>query len=244
MRPTKSQYLKWPFWLCLTAAITCLTACDNTAPQTANAHQKSTKKNSGKSSFQHFQSLEDQHDHEEDQKDDNQAQSWPISKSTAKIKQVSKHIKRDILLNKELAAISNFEGNQLPYQDIIPINVETVTVKSTEILHDTNQWAFIDVRKDKDFYTTGTIPGSIHLEYKFEKAIYNGETNLTKEKIQEILKNKRGVIFFCNGPKCPRSFNASIAAVNQWGISPEKIKWYRNGAPAWDMHLLVKPFKK
>lgn len=237
MQPMMLSKFKIPLLITAIILSICLTACDQASPPKTQAQDNPDKKNTSDSTSSHD---EDQHNHKNSTKDQSQAQQWPIDQATQKIQQISKHLKRDILLNDKLAAISIFKHNQLPYQDILPIKVEAITIHNAEKLHATGQWQFIDVRKDKDYQVTGTIPGSAHLEYQFEKANYTGKTQLTQDKLLKILENKKGIVFFCNGPKCPRSYNASIVSVNHWNISSEKIKWYHQGAPSWDMHLLIK----
>ena len=60
---------------------------------------------------------------------------------------------------------------------------------------------------------------------------------LTAAKLQELLgargltKNTAKIVFFCQGPKCHRSYNAAYVAVDQWGYNPENIIWFRAGYP-------------
>jgi len=79
---------------------------------------------------------------------------------------------------------------------------------------------FIDVRKDKD-WDAGRVPGAYHLDVK--KA-------LTRESLGEIVKPDETVVFYCNGPKCHRSSKAAAMAVS-WGYT--KVKYFRDGFPAW-----------
>jgi hypothetical protein len=44
-------------------------------------------------------------------------------------------------------------------------------------------------------------------------------------------KDTAKIIFFCQGPKCHRSYNASFIAITQWGYSPDNIVWFRAGYP-------------
>ncbi len=80
--------------------------------------------------------------------------------------------------------------------------------------------AFVDLRKNSD-WEAGRIPGAIHLELK---KVFN-EAALADE-----VKKDDPVVFYCNGPKCPRSAVATEKAVS-WGYS--KAYYYRDGLPAW-----------
>ena len=124
-------------------------------------------------------------------------------------------------------------------QDIHPIGVRRVSIEEAEGLIDTGRWQVIDVRKDADIDATGTIPGSIHYEYKFEGATYTGRTQLTKEAIESILAKYEGVIIGCNGVKCPRSFNACVAIAQQWSIPATRVRWLREGVKKWRRSPLV-----
>jgi len=39
------------------------------------------------------------------------------------------------------------------------------------------------------------------------------------------------VAFFCQGPKCHRSYNASYVAVHDWGFDAAQVVWFRDGYP-------------
>lgn len=223
----------------------CHLGCGDTQPNPAKASsltplkQKKTHNNHAN----HQRQKSDLHQHPEDIKATTNLQNWPRETPNALLQQATKHFHRDHLLNPNLARMTVFRNSELPYQNITPLPVETLTLPDAERLYDQGQWQFIDVRKDDDYSETGTIPSAIHLEYQFQNASYTGKTELTGPRIKAILKEKKGVIFFCNGPKCSRSFNAAIAAVYHWGIPADRVKWFRRGAPSWDMHLLVKPDK-
>ncbi len=80
---------------------------------------------------------------------------------------------------------------------------------------------FIDVRKDSD-WDAGRIPGAIHLELK----LVFSETAL-----RAVADAAEPLVIYCNGPKCPRSSEASALAAN-WGFA--SVHYFRGGFPAWE----------
>lgn len=79
---------------------------------------------------------------------------------------------------------------------------------------------FIDVRGD-GYWHKGHIPGAIHLEIP---------TQLTPERLEQYVKPDQPVVFYCQGVRCWRSYDAIARAV-AWGF--KKIYYYREGFPAW-----------
>ena len=79
---------------------------------------------------------------------------------------------------------------------------------------------FVDVRKDSD-WEAGRIPGAEHLELK---KIFSEAT------LSEIAGKDQEIVFYCNGPKCMRSSNASAQAVS-WGFT--NVYYFRGGIPEW-----------
>lgn len=79
---------------------------------------------------------------------------------------------------------------------------------------------FVDVRKNTD-WESGRIAGAIHLELKVV---------LCEHTLGEEVKKDQKVVFYCNGPKCMRSSEATSKAV-AWGYS--NVYYFRHGFPAW-----------
>ncbi len=79
---------------------------------------------------------------------------------------------------------------------------------------------FIDVRSNSD-WDAGRIPGSEHLELK---KVY------TSASLGELVKKDEPVVIYCNGPKCMRSSDACVQAVD-WGF--KNVYYFREGYPAW-----------
>ncbi len=92
---------------------------------------------------------------------------------------------------------------------------------------------WVDTRPNS-FFKKGTVKDAVLLIYnKKGKA----ENTLTKESLDKAMTDaginpaEGTVVFFCQGPKCHRSYNASYAAVTDWGYEASKIVWFRDGYP-------------
>ena len=92
---------------------------------------------------------------------------------------------------------------------------------------------WVDTRPES-FFKKGAVRDSVLLIYnKKGKA----ENTLTKESLTKALADigttpaEATVVFFCQGPKCHRSYNASFAAVTEWGFAPDRMVWFRDGYP-------------
>ncbi len=92
---------------------------------------------------------------------------------------------------------------------------------------------WIDTRPES-FFKKGTVRGAILLPYNKTGAAGN---DMTEEKLAAAVKaagftkDTAKVAFFCQGPKCHRSYNAAYIAVTQWGYKAENVVWYRDGYP-------------
>jgi len=100
---------------------------------------------------------------------------------------------------------------------------------------------WVDTRPET-LFNRGTIRGAVLLP--FNKTGEKGNV-MTKEKLEKALSaaklsaNSARIVFFCQGPKCHRSYNAAYVCVNNYGFAPENIVWFRDGYP-----LLKKTVKK
>jgi len=83
---------------------------------------------------------------------------------------------------------------------------------------------FLDVRPLR-FLKNGKIKNTLHL--------YVDE--MTKYKLEKLVKPDEAVIFYCNGSGCPLSAKALKLAVS-YGYT--KLYYYRDGIPAWDYYKL------
>ena len=117
---------------------------------------------------------------------------------------------------------------------ILPWNAAIWDVKEavTQIKSD-EKVLWIDTRPES-FFTKGTVKNAILLPYN--KTGKKGN-DMTEETLAAAVsaagleKDTAKIIFFCQGPKCHRSYNASFIAITQWGYSPDNIVWFRAGYP-------------
>lgn len=92
---------------------------------------------------------------------------------------------------------------------------------------------WIDTRP-ATLFNRGTVRDAILLPY--DKTGEPGN-ELTRESLEASLtaknfsKTDATIVFFCQGPKCHRSYNATFVAVTQWGVPPENVVWFRSGYP-------------
>lgn len=83
-------------------------------------------------------------------------------------------------------------------------------------------------------FNKGTVRNAILLSY--DKSGEPGN-ELTKESLESALstagmsKADAKIAFFCQGPECHRSYNATFVATDKWGFAPENIIWFRSGYP-------------
>ena len=77
----------------------------------------------------------------------------------------------------------------------------------------------IDARKPFD-WERGHIDGAVHIV----------NTEMTKEKLAAVARRDQPIVFYCNGPKCYRSGDASAKAVG-WGWT--RVYWFRGGTEEW-----------
>ena len=98
-------------------------------------------------------------------------------------------------------------------------NATTIDSRKAKELFD-REVIFIDTRKLSD-WNAGRIPGAKHLDVK---------KDFTQENLKKILNYYDSFVIYCNGPKCLRSSQGTIKAV-EWGY--KKVFYYRDGFPAW-----------
>ena len=99
---------------------------------------------------------------------------------------------------------------------------------------------WVDTRPES-FFKKGTVRGAVLFPYNKKDAPDNALTEKTlATALTEagVSKDSGKIIFFCQGPKCHRSYNATFVAVTDWGYKAENIIWFRAGYP-----LLVKEIK-
>jgi len=92
---------------------------------------------------------------------------------------------------------------------------------------------WVDTRPSS-FFKQGTIRAAALLVYDKTGSDYpDGEPVCTNESLAEAMTAAGAdvVVFFCQGPKCHRSYNAAYVAVTEWGMDATKVVWFRGGYP-------------
>ena len=92
---------------------------------------------------------------------------------------------------------------------------------------------WIDTRPES-FFTKGTVRDAILLPYNKTGKKGNDmtpETLAAAVSAAGLEKDTAKIIFFCQGPKCHRSYNASYIAITEWGYKADNIVWFRAGYP-------------
>ncbi|MCK5097385.1 MAG: hypothetical protein KAR45_04740, partial [Desulfobacteraceae bacterium] len=96
----------------------------------------------------------------------------------------------------------------------------------------------------------GTIKNAVHIvcDLKGTAIPASDKANaLSKDRLEAEIKkidpdiNSVTVIFFCQGPKCHRSYNAALRSVSEYGMDFTKIVWYRDGYPNLEKYILENP---
>jgi hypothetical protein len=72
--------------------------------------------------------------------------------------------------------------------------------------------------------------------YDQSGAQYQAKSVLTEDSLKQAISaagmsDNDPIAFFCQGPKCHRSYNAAFVAITEWGFSPSRIVWFRDGYP-------------
>ena len=94
------------------------------------------------------------------------------------------------------------------------------TAKVLEMMEEMEGLVVIDARKETDF-TAGHIDGAIRLV----------NTEVSEETLAAVVPAKdHPVIFYCNGPKCGRSSDATAKAV---AAGYTNLHYYYGGIAAW-----------
>lgn len=91
---------------------------------------------------------------------------------------------------------------------------------------------WVDTRPSS-MWSSGTLRGSKNLVYhKNEKLLFSREKNkLTRSALNRLRRGKTKIVFFCQGPKCHRSYNAAIRSVQNWSLPASQVIWLRAGYP-------------
>ncbi len=111
------------------------------------------------------------------------------------------------------------------------------------------KYLWVDTRP-ASFLKLGTIKKAVNIVCDL-KGINIAKSDMphamSKERIKAESKkidpdiNAVTIIFFCQGPKCHRSYDAALRAVNDYNLNPSKIVWYRDGYPNLEKYILNNP---
>ena len=119
-------------------------------------------------------------------------------------------------------------AKQLPWGAAIWDNGEAV-----QALKKGKGMLWIDTRPSS-FFSKGTVRGARLMPYNKTGGQGNDLTRAGLETaIREagLTKETAKIVFFCQGPKCHRSYNAAFVAIAQWEFLPANIVWFRDGYP-------------
>lgn len=92
---------------------------------------------------------------------------------------------------------------------------------------------WVDTRP-ASFFKKGTVRNAVLLTYNQSGKEGNQMTKASLEAAitkAGLTKDNAKIVFFCQGPKCHRSYNAAYTAVTNYGFPPENIIWFRDGYP-------------
>ena len=114
-------------------------------------------------------------------------------------------------------------SSSTPALALAPESLPGATVVSAEELIELaatlDDLVLIDARKPFD-WKNGHLDGAIHMV----------DTEMTEAGLAAVVRRDQAVAFYCNGPKCDRSGNATIKAAS-WGWT--RIYWFRGGIEEW-----------
>lgn len=111
------------------------------------------------------------------------------------------------------------------------------------------KYLWVDTRPGS-FLEIGTIKNAVNLVCDLQGVAIpdaDAPNAITKEKLVAAMKaidpdiNAVTVIFFCQGPKCHRSYNAALRSVKEYGLSIDKVVWFREGYPNLEKQILSDP---
>lgn len=104
---------------------------------------------------------------------------------------------------------------------------------------------WIDTRP-ASLYREGSLKPALQLAYHKDLGVLmkNAGPRLTQGKLRSLMRGKSKVVFFCQGPKCHRSYNAALRSVQNWGYPASKVVWLRAGFPRVYKYIMARPALK
>lgn len=157
---------------------------------------------------------------------------WPSDRTTGKLMELAKHVE-DVEEHPELYPMANLPGSRSPDGAVIPNGVRRVSEREAADLAYRRGWCLLDLRKWADVRDKGTIPGAVFHEYGYLAKEIDHELRLTRQIVEQLLAEHPGLVLFCNGPSCSRSYNAAVTLPQEWGVDPDRLAWFRGGVPSW-----------
>jgi hypothetical protein len=122
--------------------------------------------------------------------------------------------------------------------------------ESIQALKDKNgKYLWVDTRPGS-FLKIGTVKNAVHLVCDLQGTAIPEDKHgpeLTKERLMSAIStidtnaSAVKVIFFCQGPKCHRSYNAALRSVSEFGLKPDNVVWFRAGYPNLEKHITSDP---
>ena len=111
------------------------------------------------------------------------------------------------------------------------------------------KYLWVDTRPGS-FLKIGTVKDAIHLVCDQKGTAVPEDKHgpeITQERLMDAILTVDAspdavkVIFFCQGPKCHRSYDAALRAIADYGLKPENIVWFRAGYPNLEKHITANP---
>jgi hypothetical protein len=122
--------------------------------------------------------------------------------------------------------------------------------ESMQALKDRNgKYLWVDTRPGS-FLKIGTVKNAVHLVCDQKGTAVPEDKHgpeITKDRLMTAIAKIDSdaaavkVIFFCQGPKCHRSYNAALRAIDEYGLNPDNIVWFRAGYPNLEKHITSNP---
>jgi rhodanese-related sulfurtransferase len=97
--------------------------------------------------------------------------------------------------------------------------IEVSAEQLIELAEHTDRLVIIDSR----------LPGDVK-RGRIERSLNLPSNEMSAEKLAQLARRDQPVLFYCNGRRCPRSHDASAAAVS-WGW--QQVYWFQGGIEEW-----------
>nr|WP_321395725.1 hypothetical protein [uncultured Desulfobacter sp.] len=106
---------------------------------------------------------------------------------------------------------------------------------------DTRPGSFLDIGTTKDAVNlVCDLQGEPIPEADAPNAITKDKLIAAMQKIDPDI-NSVTAVFFCQGPKCHRSYNAALRCVKDYGLAVDQVVWFRGGYPDLEKQILSDP---